>query len=498
MKKISLLYPLLLAVIMPILFHKQQAGINVLILDLIILALLLQSGRLILKTGMSIILPIGVVLSGLMVVIYGSATALCVNIISLILLNGWVAYPSMSVLMNGSIASVAVVFTAPFNYFNNLFKTFNANKSIRKMIRFSGFIIVPLILLIIFISIYSAASPYFERLTGGIMKYLEEAIMLISSSISAEVFWIGMAGLFMGFVLFYGILSSFFDLPGETGSDNLFRIKKNHWGSFIALKSEARTGVLIFVVLNLVLLLMNLLDFYYVWLFFEWDGGFLKQFVHEGTWLLIMSIVISMGLVLWFFRGNLNFYKGNGLLIGLSKLWIAQNLFLALSVGIRNFWYLHYFNLAYKRIWVFAFLILVVIGLITVFIKVKHRKSLRYLLIQNSIFAYIVFVGLSMINWDVLIARFNVNRAEEAFFHTNFMVQLEGTALPILIMDEQRLGQIADAQKDKFGFEVDYLPFDKYNQRLQQRKQNYLNGYPGLHWLGWNLAGYQTYRKLNK
>ncbi len=195
-------------------------------------------------------------------------------------------------------------------------------------------------------------------------------------------------------------------------------------------------------------------------------------------------------------RGDVSLHPGNRLLIWLAGIWIAQNAFLTLSVGIRNFWYIHYFNLAYKRIWVFAFLILVFIGLVTVYIKVRERKTLRYLLIQNSLVAYVLFVALSFVNWDMVIARFNLNRAHKAFFHTDFMVTLDSNTLPVLLLDPDHLARIEKAQKEMFTYDENYLPFVNYNKRLHERRNLYLEGYPQLKWPGWNVADYRTYLKL--
>jgi hypothetical protein len=56
--------------------------------------------------------------------------------------------------------------------------------------------------------------------------------------------------------------------------------------------------------------------------------------VHEGTYLLILCILMAMGVLLWFFRGNLNFLPDNERLRWLAHLWLAQNAMLALSVGV--------------------------------------------------------------------------------------------------------------------------------------------------------------------
>lgn len=496
MKKIALAFPLLIAVLFPVLFHHQQAGLNLLIFDVLMIALLVWSGRASFSNSLSILLFAGVMISGVSSLLYGSAMAVAVNIISLILLSGILAAPYLSVLVNGFLTTFISLFTAPFNYMRNLGSVSGSNKKSRIVLRYLGYTLVPVIALVIFVSLYSTASPYFNRITGNFMHFLTLFFEKLFKWIHPETFWLAVAGFIITVIMFYGKMSGFFDLPGEAGVQDLSRIKRWYKGSPVGLRIELRTAIILFAVLNVVLAVMNALDLWYVWINFIWDGGFLKQFVHEGTWLLILSIVISMILVLWYFRGNLNFYPKNRTLILLTRVWIAQNLFLALSVAMRNFWYLHYFNLAYKRIWVYAFLILVIVGLITVLIKVNNRKTLKYLLMRNSVYAYIVFAVLCLFNWDVIIAKFNVNRAEKAFYHTDFMAYLNNSALPVLIMDEQKLSRVSEAQSKMFTFHEKYMSFEDYNKTLQWRKEQFLKEYPETHWLSWNLVDWIAYRKL--
>jgi hypothetical protein len=496
MKKSALIFPLLLAVIFPLLFHKQQAGLNMFMLDLILIFLVFYLKKSTLKNPLTLVLIVGSLISGFTVLLYGSVTSITVNVISLILLSGILAAPSLSVLLNGFITAAVGGLTSPYHYFKGLNGISGSNRILDKGFRYAGLIILPIIILLIFVSLYSAASPYYNQLTGDFTRYLNNLFNRFFNVISPPIFWIGIAGLASGVVLLFSFMPKFFELPGEKGDQVLLRQRKLYIGSPVALKSEYRTALLMFIMLNLALGVMNFLDLYHVWINFKWDGGFLKQFVHEGTWLLILSIIISGILVLWYFRENINFYSRNRLLKILVRIWLFQNMFLAFSVAVRNFWYMHYFNLAFKRIWVFAFLVVVIYGLFTVLIKVNQKKTLRFLLIRNSIAVYLIFTALSLFNWDVIIARFNINRSQKAFFHTDFMVGLDDSTLPILIMNPQQVGNVSRSQAKIFHFYNNYLSVSEYNKILLNRKKDFLKGYPHMHWLSWNLADYKTFKEL--
>lgn len=498
MKRSLFVLPVVFSVLFVYLFHHQQAGVNVLIFNLLLLGIMYFQNRINLKLRFHIYLLTGSLLSAAMVAIYGAGAALFANIISLILFSGVLAYPAMVVPLNAGFSSISAILTGPFNWIREVFSLSDSVSGKGRFLRKSGLIIMPLVVFIIFILLYSASSPYFNKLTGGVLKSFSKLMQHLSVWISPEAFWLGIAGLFMYFAYFFGSYNTNLNIFNETQGENLLRVRKLFSGRITALKTELTSGIILLAFLNLALAIMNVLDIYHVWLFFEWDGGYLKQFVHEGTWLLIISVLISMVIVIWYFRGNLNFYSGNKLLIRLSVLWLLQNALLVISVAIRNIWYINYFNLAFKRIWVFAFLILVLIGIITVFIKLRNRKSVQYLLVRNSLFAYGIVLFIGLVNWDLIIARYNVKHTDSTFFHTDFMMNLNSSTLPVLMLDPQTLNQIDSTRNNFYPNRHYYVPAQNFDERIKERTDNYLKGYHKLNWQGKNITDALTYKRLSE
>ncbi|MBW6489843.1 MAG: DUF4173 domain-containing protein [Lentimicrobium sp.] len=205
-----------------------------------------------------------------------------------------------------------------------------------------------------------------------------------------------------------------------------------------------------------------------------------------------------MVIVIWYFRGNLNFYSRNKLLINLSIIWLIQNALLVISVAIRNIWYINYFNLAYKRIWVFGFLLMVLLGIFTVFVKLTKRKSVQYLLVRNSLYAYAIILLLSLFNWDMIMARYNVRHSDKAFFHTNFMMELNSSTLSVLLLSPEELSQINTLTRQSYPDRDLYYTTSQFDERIRQRSRNFLYGYPLLGWQGKNFAEMRTYKALQK
>jgi hypothetical protein len=247
------------------------------------------------------------------------------------------------------------------------------------------------------------------------------------------------------------------------------------------------------------LFIANILDIQHVWLNFTFNGQYLKQFVHEGTVLLILSILLGAGIVLHFFRANQNFHRNNQVLKGLAYVWLAQNAVLAASVAMRNYWYIQHYALAYKRIGVIFFLLACIIGLYLVFRKVADRRSHHYLVRWNAFSVYAILLGMACVDWDVVIARYNFSVGERAFVHLDYLATLDDKALPWLEHDPAVLHKI-DRHNQKmlsgtFTRNL-YMAPEAYAKIIDMRKEEFLEHYPGTSWKNWTLAHSRAYRLL--
>lgn len=498
MKKSALLLPVVISLAFTPLFYQQQAGLNVLLFNMLLLALLAAFKRLSIHNRMQLIFGSGALLSAVATAVYGQGAALFANVLSLILLAGAVSYPAMVVPLNGFISAGLSVLTGPLSWLKQLGRLGSERSKTAGILRLLAIIAVPLIVLIVFIMLYSAASPFFQKFTGNIALWFSNWFNRLFEWINPAIFFLSLAGLLLGMVFFFGKHFSKLTLFNEERGEVLVRHRKPFYGRNTALKTEFRSGVILLVLLNLALGIMNVLDLIHVWMNFEWDGGYLKQFVHEGTWLLIWSILISIAIVLWLFRGNLNFYSRHRILVILAGIWLAQNAFLTLSVAVRNMWYIRYFNLAFKRIWVFVFLVVVLYGLYTVIVKLRRRRTFQYLLIRNTLFAFGMIVLTGFFNWDVIIARYNVKHAGKAFFHTDFMMNLDSSTLPYLQLDSETLNAADSVNKAGFPDHRYYASVRTFQKHLRQRSRNFVKGYPGLDWVALNISDVVTYRKLSR
>jgi hypothetical protein len=234
--------------------------------------------------------------------------------------------------------------------------------------------------------------------------------------------------------------------------------------------------------LNLLLVIVNVSEV--TWLGEQYrkvSAPEMSRHLHEGTGLLIISIILSMLVILYLFRKNLNFYPKNALLVRGSLVWIVQNGILGMNVALRNWFYISQYGLTYRRIGVFFFLVLVIAGLVILWIKIRGLKTTWYLVGKNAWSFYVAFLLLSVINWESLIASYNLRDSAPSVDTENLM-SLPDCSLKIL--DQHRLQLIKADPGNK-----EYI-----NNRLDKRIHYLVGRQKNLDWQSQNYNGRRVYR----
>lgn len=188
------------------------------------------------------------------------------------------------------------------------------------------------------------------------------------------------------------------------------------------LEGEHTLGSMVFIALNALLLLFLTTDIIYLFEQTEVTNSGLSQSVHQGVYALMFSIVCAIALILYFFRGNLNFFQRNKRIKSLTYIWVGLNVLLVAFTCYKNYTYVEELGLTYKRIGVFVYLLLTLIGLVTAYIKVAQVKNFIYLVRTNIATVFAFFIVSAAIPWDKSITWYNLNTLENP--DINYLVSL--------------------------------------------------------------------------
>ncbi|MFK7757936.1 MAG: DUF4173 domain-containing protein [Flavobacteriales bacterium] len=484
------------AVIMTLFFYKKGIGLNLFFIELAFILFSHFTKRIDLNSRLSLFSTICLLLSAIFLVVTHSDLAFVMNLVTLVLFVGVNLFPNAKALTTSFSLGIASFFNSQKKLFEQ--STSSSKSQLANWLWRSRLYLMPVFLILIFTLFYRNSNPIFNDL----MSYLED---LVPSSEWLEMLNFNLLLTF----LFCLIFANFLFLPVKNTSiiqsdkDSSEVLVRKRTRSLMKLKMNSLTNqlnsaIFLFFGLNLILLILNCMDIYFVWFNFSWKQNTLKAFVHEGTFYLLFSIILSVGLVLYYFKGNLNFYFKNTLLKKLCAFWLAQNIILTISVGVRTYWYINYFSLAHLRIGLIIFLILTIVGLFTVIIKVRQAKSIFYLVRINGLAIYSVMLVASFVDWDLVIARYNVSQKSKSYYHLDFMSSLSYKTLPIVDLSTEELNETQKLRSDRYSFEMNIMKSAEYTERINERKNEFIEKWEEIHFLEWNLADQWAYEELLK
>ncbi|MFV5692365.1 DUF4173 domain-containing protein [Flavobacterium sp. LT1R49] len=273
-----------------------------------------------------------------------------------------------------------------------------------------AYIVIPAIFITLFFVVYAFGSEHFSSL---FTDYTLDLNVL-------EVFLIALLGFYISFSFWnYWVPEICYDRNSMLDNDfsNETRMEHQQTFSFLDLDFERKSGEITLVLLNCMILIF-IGTYNYEQFFEEQVVVSLSAATHERVNAVIFSIIMAVGVMLFFFKNGFNFDKKASNLKLLSKIWITLNGILIISAIIKNVEYITAFGLTYKRLGVFAFLLLAVAGLLITFWKIYKQKTNAYLFNQMIWYFYGTILLCSFVNWGNIITNYNisVNKGVEPIF----------------------------------------------------------------------------------
>lgn len=484
------------------LFWQQNLGINLFLFSCIMMVIAVIKWKVNIKQKSILLTLSGTVISGLMMLMLNSDTSKFAHIISFFVFLGFALHPEIKSIQY-SLLNTLTNYASSFSIAYSTFKEENTANThrIEKVFYYLRIIVIPIIFLGFFYIIYSFSNDKFSELSNNFWSYIVDAIAEIFEKLSiGEIFFFITGLMICGGIIYRNKFSSVAKNESNK-SETVIRKRRNIFHqsySMNALLMEYKMAVILLILVNILLLIVNALDIRWVWFGFSFEGNYnLSKYVHEGTYLLIISILLSMALIIYYFRRNLNFMKHVKTLRMLANLWILQNIVLTISVAIRNYHYIEYYALAYKRIGVIIFLILTIVGLLTMFLKINNLKSTYYLIKTNSLAVYVMMILMSCISWDELIINYNLNHTSKAGFDVDFCLELSPKAIPAILNNLS----VIEAQLEKnsanpmFAYQTNSI--QKFKEQIYFKAANFVNEQEVVGWQSWNYIDSKTLTQIN-
>lgn len=275
-----------------------------------------------------------------------------------------------------------------------------------------AFVLIPLVLISVFFGIYSAGSDHFANLFANVEFDIN--------------FWQLVAMIILGFFIAFNYWNYAVEkliYKNNPVLDNDFKVRdqvQKPTYSFLDLDAERMSGVVSFFTLNILLVFFIITYNYEQFYETAKTPGRLSEETHERVNAVILSIIMAVLVIMFYFKSGFNFDPKAGLMKILAKIWILLNAVLIISAMVKNSEYIINYGFTYKRLGVYVFLMLSLVGLIMTFIKIQLQKKNAFLFNTMTWYVYGTVLICSYINWGGIITAENMKRKDFALnYHKN-------------------------------------------------------------------------------
>ncbi len=151
-----------------------------------------------------------------------------------------------------------------------------------------------------------------------------------------------------------------------------------------------------------------------------------------------------------------------------------------LSVAGKNGMYIETYGLTYKRIGIYVYVLLTLIGLITTAFKIAKIKNGYYLIKYNGWSFLIVLVLATAVNWDQMIVKENNPLTKD--IDVFYLLSLSNQTIPEL---EKVESKINDENKR-----------NQFKILLEKKKRVFMKEHSKTNWKSSSFIDSRTYEKL--
>lgn len=403
MKKHHLIFITAFAVI--ILFYKEYVALNLGIFGIFLSILTYSQTKPEFRTRTFLTLFVTSIFSSFAFAWFGDAISFIAVFVSLFLLRFTGTYPRLKPFLYIETLLVNLVsFVGRVFLTEQWYEKPKETKSMGK--KLITFVIIPGVFITVFLCIYSAGSSHFDQFFSEIKLDFN----------FFDIIFLAIIGFYIGFIFWNFGVDRFIFKQNRCLNDDfsgLVKVQKPTF-SFLDIDSERTSGLVSFSALNILLLIF--ITTYNYEQFFEVtkSADVLSAETHERVNSVIMSIVMAILVILFYFKKGFNFDdKAKSLKIS-AKIWIVLNAVLVISASLKNSEYIINYGLTYKRLGVYAFLTMALIGLIFTFIKIQKKRTNAFLFNKMFWACYGLILACSYVNWGGIITFNNIKRADFA------------------------------------------------------------------------------------
>lgn len=291
--------------------------------------------------------------------------------------------------------------TGPFRFFRDAIAAFKLPALA------AGFAVwfVPVALTAIFLMLLVSANPLLEKW----VKLMNPGDAASNLSIGRILFWAAAMSLVWPFIHVWW-RSKPPVLPEKARASEPEKAPTTNKTGFFGAATILRSLILF----NLLFAVQTILDLTYLWgnVALPADITY-ASYAHRGAYPLILTALLAAGFVLAAMRPG-GPAEHSRIIRPLVYLWVAQNVLLVASSILRLDLYVQIYLLTWWRVAAFIWMLLVMFGLLLIVARIAMNRSNYWLIGANLITLAATFYVSSLVNFDAIIANYNVSHSREA------------------------------------------------------------------------------------
>jgi len=375
---------LLSALAFTALFYEQHLGLNMAIYGLVLsaLAFLILSGN---TQRLKVVIPfaIATVAAG----IHGTNLSQGIAIAAFIVFAAQIASPRVEPISAIALGFINILIS-PIRLITKSTSSFHLDSLVIK--RIVSFVLIPAAFVALFSILYAGSNPIFERLLAQIDW----------DFINIKLFWVFVLGALISVFCFF-----FYVPPLYT---KLFGIKENSDDEVIQRAPDGlmkQTWVIVLITLSVLIAFVIASDVYYRLVLNEMPNGLtFSSYLHRGVFSLILSILFAIVLIALIFSREAR----SGEKITATIFMALNALYVILNAG-KNMSYIEQYGLTLKRIGVYLYLLMTLLGILYTLLVVYNKLSFKQLVRVNSHSIFYTLILFGCFNWERTITKHNLS-----------------------------------------------------------------------------------------
>ena len=359
----------------------------------------------------------------------------------------------------------------PFRVFLEALQVFNVSAFTRGIALW----LLPAALGTVFVALFAAANPVIEQW----VSLLNPNVILEYVSAPRVLFWAMMVALVWPFIHLrwrrrQPVITDVADAPVLPPLPPV--VSAEFLGASTILRS--------LILFNLLFAAQSVLDGLYLWGHVALPADMTyAAYAHRGAYPLIATALLAAAFVLVAMRPG-GPAERSSVIRPLVYLWVGQNVLLVASSILRLDLYVDIYMLTYWRIAAFIWMGLVALGLVLIVARIALNRSNCWLVGANLIALTMVLYSCALVNFDALIADYNVAHSLElsgkgTSIDDYYLTQLGPQALPAI------------AKVIPFRSDAKLVNLVGWRDQLVERQRQ------DLTWRAWGFRSWSLQRRLD-